>query len=55
MIILLEIQAERSDARDKKWYNENYYYQYHHQRGHTTGKCRTLQHKVQDWIDQGRL
>lgn len=41
--------------KDNKWHNENDYYHYHHQKGHTTGKCRILQHKVQDLIDQRRL
>ena len=51
MIVLPKIQPKRPNVRDIEWYNQNDYFQYHCQKSHTIGNCKTLQHKVQDLID----
>lgn len=55
MITLLEIRPEWANDKNSKWYNENEYYHNHHQKGHWINKCRMLQHKIQNLIDQWKL
>jgi len=55
VINLTYIRSKYPQAKESRWYNENEFYHYHHQNGHDTNKFRTLQHKIQDLIDHGKL
>lgn len=55
VITLLEIRTEYHDLKNNRLYNENEFYHFQCQKGHDTNRCKTLQHKIQNLIDQGKL
>ena len=55
VITLPYIIFECLDAKNNRCYNENEFFHFHYQKGHDTNRCRTLQHKIQNLIDQGKL